>query len=245
MTRREFAISAIGLPKLAAVSVSWIAVSLREAPERSSYADADRAVSVGSLLKPFLAIAYLRSRSRAPVVECRGVEQGCWKPGGHGRLELSDALAVSCNVYFLQVARDLSKPLLDSVCLSYGLVCPVREWSGSRLIGVGPGWPQGPRALVRAYLRMARDGADSSVQPVLKGMALSASRGTAKAAGFACYGKTGTAACSHRPGGAGDGYAVALFPLGQPRHALLVMQHNRTGAQAAGALKPVAMSLGE
>ncbi len=242
MTRREFAVAAAGVTGGSAATLSWIAATDGRV-SKAEYADADRAVNMGSLLKPFLATAYLRRGQTPPVVECRGLEQGCWKSDGHGRLKLPEAIAYSCNVYFLQIARELDRAALDLLCLSYGLDPAGREWSPSRLVGLDGGWPQTPRAVVQAFAKWTREGKDSSVGPVLRGMALCARSGTARDCDWACYAKTGTAGCSHQRSGAGDGYAVAVYPLEDPRHALLVMQHNTTGARAARALRPIATNL--
>jgi hypothetical protein len=49
----------------------------------------------------------------------------------------------------------------------------------------------------------------------------------------AALAKTGTAACSHTPRGAADGFTVILYPAAQPRLLLLVRVHGVTGAASA------------
>lgn len=64
----------------------------------------------GSILKPLIALAALRTGALAPAdtVLCPGAcvvgDQtiGCWKRSGHGSLDLLHALEGSCNVYFIQ-----------------------------------------------------------------------------------------------------------------------------------------------
>src|ERR1039457_4879960 len=52
------------------------------------------AVSPGSLVKPFLAVAYADQHGgQFPVVRCLGTRNRCWLPAGHGALGLEDAIA--------------------------------------------------------------------------------------------------------------------------------------------------------
>ena len=144
------------------------------------WAHAELPIPVGSLLKPFVALAYGEvhvakyssapfSSSQFPVLQCRGRRDGCWRAAGHGSLALEQALAESCNAYFLALARDLSASsvgagsspnygfaAIDRVSASYGLPAPPRASSiaGSgeqriprMLIGVTPEWRISPIAL--------------------------------------------------------------------------------------------------
>ena len=82
----------------------------------------------------------------------------------------------------------------------------------------------------------------------------SAARGTARAVdaalGPAALGsgaalaKTGTAACSHQPQGAADGFTLVLYPAAQPRLLLLVRVHGVTGAESANMAGAMLRSLG-
>ena len=64
-------------------------------------------VPVGSLVKPFTALAYGETHGfRYPSFTCSGAR--CWFPQGHGRMEISTAIAHSCNAYFLELARDVA-----------------------------------------------------------------------------------------------------------------------------------------
>lgn len=81
-----------------------------------------QAVSPGSLVKPFLALAYGEQHGgRFPTVRCRGSRDRCWLPRGHGNLVLEEAIAQSCNAYFLELAAGLDRharrrpsPAMDS-----------------------------------------------------------------------------------------------------------------------------------
>jgi cell division protein FtsI/penicillin-binding protein 2 len=96
-----------------------------------------------------------------------------------------------------------------------------------------------PLALTKAYLELTRHPRDAAVRPILEGLALSAEKGTGKAAGaelprgFALA-KTGTAPCTHLKKAPGDGLALVMAPSGHPRAVVLVRLHGRPGFIAAG-----------
>ena len=67
-------------------------------------------VPMGSLIKPFLALAYGETHDfRFPIVTCDGSH--CWLPQGHGRINVTTAIAQSCNAYFLALAPDKDSKL--------------------------------------------------------------------------------------------------------------------------------------
>ncbi len=235
MTRRSFGALAFaaGLDSKASYFVSNSAGKILQ----QSWADAASPISFGSLLKPFLVVSYLNSGAGAPELECHGASDGCWSAHGHGRQDIVRALANSCNVYFRFLATRLDMAALEAIALRYQLLPPDRSWNRARLIGLGEGWPQQPDAVVRAFAQLSKNTGESSVRTALRGMALCAEEGTAKAAGFACYAKTGTAVCRHRAHGLGDGFALAMYPIDQPRRVLLMSRHNTTGAETARGLK--------
>src|SRR5262249_15700908 len=73
----------------------------------SRWNNADQAMPVGSLVKPFTALAYGRTHGFAfPEFTCKGAQNRCWLPQGHGRVGLADAIAHSCNAYFLALAAE-------------------------------------------------------------------------------------------------------------------------------------------
>lgn len=223
-------------------STTWIASDVSGQIVKSNWPDAAQPVCFGSLLKPFLALAYLATHSQPPVLHCAGAAAGCWFAPGHGQQDMVAALANSCNVYFLRIAETLNRAALDLTAMSYGLTLPSRSWPASRLIGLGEGWPQTPYAVVRAFSSLARDAAQPRNRLVLSGMLRCCESGTAKGIGRRCYAKTGTAATGGRD--SGDGYVVAIYPTDRPRTVLLFCRHNTTGAEAAKELRPLIASLG-
>jgi penicillin-binding protein 2 len=83
----------------------------------------------GSTFKMMTAMAGLDAKvtSDARRVFCGGhIELGdhrfhCWKPGGHGHVNLHEALAQSCDVYFYQVAMDVGIDKIAAMARRFGL----------------------------------------------------------------------------------------------------------------------------
>ena len=196
-------------------------------------------VPVGSLVKPFLALAYAQKHdSRYPTYFCHGARDGCWLPRGHGRVDISSAMAYSCNAYFMNLATALKPEDLDAMARRYGLSIGNAPLDTSGMIGLGGAWRIDPLELLRAYIFLSDAPRAAGAAELLRGMALSAEVGTAQAVGRNLHGvaalaKTGTAPCVHEPRAPGDGYVLMLYPADQPRLALLVRVHGVPGAAAA------------
>ncbi len=203
----------------------------------SNWPDPDRALPLGSLLKPFTAIAYGETHAfEYPVLECRGEAGGCWRPRGHGRIGIVEAIAHSCNAYFRTLASKLSAQDVSTALERFGMTPLDAGAERESLFGAGDAWRATPHAVLRAYLEIARRRTQPGAREVVQGMTLAARAGTAETVGHALDAdalvKTGTASCRH--GGApGDGYAVALYPADAPRFALLVSLHEAPGSRAA------------
>jgi len=199
--------------------------------------DADAAVPIGSLVKPFTAIAYGEGHGlHFPVYQCTGAE--CWLKTGHGRIGIVQAIAHSCNSYFRQLAEDVPVVDVRETAGRFGLPGPPLDCDRETLFGVGSEWRVSPLEAARAYAELAARRAEAGVADVIEGMRLSARIGTGAAVGATLRGsgvlaKTGTAPCSHSPKAAGDGYAVVIYPGDSPRYVLLVEVHGKTGARAA------------
>jgi cell division protein FtsI/penicillin-binding protein 2 len=193
-------------------------------------------IPVGSLLKSFLALAYLTHQPHPELnVICHGHPDRCWRAGGHGRLTLPEALAQSCNAYFLALARTLP---LDEITLP---TSPPISATPEDLIGLTAAWPISPETLATAYAQLVTS--PSTPSPILDGMSLAATHGTASAIGQHPGGvlaKTGTAPCIPTPQrclAANDGLVVAAVPAEHPTLILLVRRRAATGAitaQSAG-----------
>jgi hypothetical protein len=208
----------------------------------SHWPDLDRPVPLGSLVKPFTALAYAESHGgRFPRIECTP-QSGCWLPAGHGPLEIEKAIAYSCNTYFRGLSEQLRYQDLAQVTARFGLMAPPRSAPSQAYFGLGDDWRLSPVALVRAYEELLKRSAEPVVSRILAGLKASAARGTANGVGRALGGlnslaKTGTAPCIHQAGTrhpwTGDGYALVLYPAEQPRYTLLVRVHGVPGRQAA------------
>jgi len=199
----------------------------------------DAPIPMGSLLKPFTALAYGAQHDfRYPSHVCRGTLTGCWRPGGHGAVDLAAAIAHSCNSYFRMLTADLTAADVSPIATRFGIGSPGPEISGPELAGLGTRWRTSPLRLARAYLELIRQHHQPGVSEVIDGMALSAQQGTGSEVGRAfpfhnALAKTGTAACTHARHAPGDGFAVALTPADNPQILLMVRVHGAPGAQAA------------
>ena len=194
--------------------------------------DADVPIPVGSLVKPFTALAYVGA---FPELECRGAANGCWRVKPHGELNIVDALAQSCNAYFLQLAARVDADALTAVAATFGIPPPNSNTAQAR-IGLGSDWRISPLALVRGYAELAMRAGDPRVDRLLAGLERAARTGTAQGIGRPgdrVLAKTGTAPCVAARTHKGDGFTVVLYPAEAPRTGLLVRVHNVPGAEAA------------
>jgi cell division protein FtsI/penicillin-binding protein 2 len=179
-------------------------------------------IPMGSLVKPFTAIAAPEAKAR----RCNAKE--CWQPAGHGNVTLAEAVAHSCNSFMLAQASAATPDRIHATASRFGLDQPKATDKGT-LIGLGAEWPVAPSRLARAFAVLAT-ATDS--KEVLQGMRLCARTGTAKFLNGAALAKTGTAPCSHRQKAPGDGYVAMLYPPAAPRYVLLVQVHGVSGAEA-------------
>lgn len=143
--------------------------------------EADRETPVGSLIKPFLAVAYGRIYESYPVFHCQG-KGTCWLPRGHGMLGLQQAIAFSCNSYFHQLLEKAKPGFAQETLRSFRL--NTRDALGRDQVDLfkqGRGWKAEPLLLARAYLELAGRSREKAIASVLTGMVLSARTGTASA----------------------------------------------------------------
>lgn len=199
----------------------------------------DVPIPVGSLLKPFTALAYGELHGgRYPHHVCRGTATGCWLPRGHGAVDLTAAISLSCNSYFRLLTSNLTARDTLSTAAHFDLEAPDPEAAGLQLAGLGDRWRVSPLRLARAYLELNRQRENPSIEAILAGMTQAAEHGTAREVsgdnpGFPMLAKTGTATCTHSPHAPGDGFTVIVVPAETPRILLLVRVHGVPGAQAA------------
>lgn len=177
----------------------------------SRWAAPDRPIPLGSLTKPFL-------RGGQPDMALCDPSH-CWLPQGHGKIGYIEAIAQSCNSYFLQRTTAVQP-----------YISPPPSSDPETLIGLGSTWRIAPTQIARAYAMLARDPESATTR---QGMRASAQHGTAKLLRTDALAKTGTAPCSHTQKAPGDGYVAILYPPQSPRYVLLVQVHGVSGAVAA------------
>jgi cell division protein FtsI/penicillin-binding protein 2 len=205
----------------------------------SRWDDPAKPIPLGSLVKPFTALAYGETHeSQFPSHICRGEASGCWQVHPHGKLDLVTAVSVSCNSYFRALAENLTGQQLIPIANRFALDPPDPTLSGPPLMGLGDRWPIAPIKMARAYLELYHRRDQPVVREILAGMALSAREGTGKGVGEAlkhadALVKTGTAPCTHPHAAPGDGFVVAMVPANQPELLLFVRVHSVPGATAS------------
>ncbi len=184
---------------------------------------------LGSLVKPFVALAYGEAHAfRYPLIECTG----CWRPQGHGSIDVTTALAQSCNSYFLQLARLIALEDMERIAQRYGLPLP-DDTSPESLIGRFGTWRAKPAAIGDAYRELLYRRSEPGASLVFNAMRLCARSGTAAGLGAPAAAKTGTAPCVHQPGQSRDGMVVVLFPDVSPEFVRLARAHGVPGAECA------------
>lgn len=195
-------------------------------------------VRVGSLVKPFTALAYAEGHQfRFPVHECHGATS-CWFPRGHGRIGIVRAVAVSCNSYFAALGAEAGAAEVRASARRFGLRGPELNASAEALTGKSGLWRESPDAMVRAYAMLLERRSQPGIREIVSGMAESARSGTASAIASqrlheSLLAKTGTAPCTHKEHSPGDGFAIVAWPSDSPRYVLMVRQHGVPGAQAS------------
>ena len=205
----------------------------------SQWGSLDSPIPLGSLVKPFTALAYGEHNDfHYPVHSCQGTTTGCWLPHGHGEIGLTSAIAYSCNSYFRMLTANMVTADVAPIAARFGIAPPDSDAGGPDLAGIGSRWRISPHQMAEAYLELVRRREQPGVREILAGMAESAQRGTGAAVGHAlrfpdALVKTGTAPCTHSPRAPGDGFAMVLMPADKPHILLMVRVHGVPGAQAA------------
>jgi len=202
----------------------------------------------GSVIKAFTLAAALERRlvSASTGTVCRrvvtveGVRYTCAHPDLKRAMTPVEALAHSCNDFFVSLARRLPRADVNRIRVAAGLppLTPATPLAAA-LVGLdGPRVT--PRALAQALARLAgvgrqppvpmRDDTRAVLRDALTG---AATYGTAAAFGehrLSAWAKTGTAPM---PGGGVAGLVVALWPAPAPTHALVALAPGGAGIDVA------------
>jgi hypothetical protein len=219
--------------------VSYLLYDLRSATIIASrWTAPGESIPIGSLVKPFTALAYAESHDfRFPDHVCNG-GNSCWLPNGHGRMGIVRAVAFSCNAYFSHLASGTTGAQVTSVAQRLGLRGPGANASPEIMAGRFGLWRESPEAVVRAYAMLLDRRSQPGIRDIVDGMRLAASEGTAAALSRhrqrqSILAKTATAPCTHKEHAPGDGFVLVAWPSDSPRYLQLVRQHGVPGAKAS------------
>jgi len=160
---------------------------------------------------------------------------GCWRPGGHGLLDLRGAIRESCNSYFRQVARETPAEAIREAFLEAGFSW-AGEMSEAETIGLpGPAAVTvAPERLLTSYTELIRSpwmDREDVRRELLEGMKESAFLGTAS--GLRLFGfmaKTGTVPALDGAPLRTSGFVMAVEEGG---FAFLGLLRRGTGREAA------------
>lgn len=222
----------------------------RPAERREARADLlDRPVLPGSVMKVVTLVAALEHGviDGAYTHVCRrrvtvnGVTFVCSHPDLHRPLNAAEALAYSCNDFFVSLAPRLTREMFNQTRLAAGLppIGPAVPLAPA-LVGL-----DGPRLTPRSLLDLVArvSGLDRDrPMPLLprtrailtEGLSGAATYGSASAlgeSGVSALAKTGTAPM---PGGGAMGVVVALTPADRPERGIVVVAPGAAGLDAAG-----------
>ena len=208
----------------------------------------DSPVSPGSVVKPIALIAALErgivtarsSHMCRRVSSAGGHKFVCAHPDLKRPLTPAEALAYSCNDFFVSLAPRLSRAALNATRIAAGLP-PIDSATPLAAAIVGLDGPRTtPRALIDVMARVVGAGRDKPVpmRPetravVLEGLRGAADYGTASALGdrnVSALAKTGSIVM---PNGGALGLVVAMTPADQPTRAIVVAAPGAAGLDAA------------
>lgn len=214
-----------------------------------------------SLFKLAIAVTLLEGSARPDAeYRCTGADTlgnrpyRCWLPSGHGTLDLDGAIAVSCNIYFRNAARRLSRSTLGSRARSLGLLPPDYSARISDETLLGRTAPVSPAELMQTALvlasrgRLARPPLTLSApryRALYTGLRECVRSGTAHSAWSrrtTIGGKTGTAEIPGVPGGHA-GWFVGFAPFERPQYAIVVLKRRGVGSDAAAIAREVLETL--
>ncbi|MDP2320608.1 MAG: SpoIID/LytB domain-containing protein [Acidobacteriota bacterium] len=208
----------------------------------------DTPVLPGSIVKAVALVAALeegviRSDSNhmcRRTVTVDGQKYVCAHPDLKRALSPAEALAYSCNDFFVSLAPRLSRERVNRTRLTAGLP-PLAAGTALAPALVGLAGPRtSPRAMIAVLARLAGAGKDTPVPMtaatkavLLDGLRGAAEYGTAsalKAADVSALAKTGSILM---PSGVALGLVVALTPADRPTHGVVVAAPGGAGVDAA------------
>lgn len=199
---------------------------------------------LGSIMKLFTAQAALEQGIN-PSYQCQGhVQLGkkidyCWTAKGHGHLDLAQALAKSCNLYFSRLGELLGWEAMLKVTAEYDIIPPKqRHRLRDFAIGESPEFRLSPLKVSQFWRQYLKKLPQRKFQAVFQGLQRTASEGTAsglKIQKASMLAKTGTAD-SLLTAYPTHGWLVGAFPAEKPRYAFVIFLKNAHGYGAPVAL---------
>lgn len=227
---------------------AWLVRAFDGAQDREQRGDIlDTPVLAGSVMKLVTLAAALESRAIAPDTAhlCRrsftadGIRYTCAHPDLKRPLTAVEALAHSCNDFFVSLAPRLSRASVNELRARIGLP-PIGAGANFAAALVGLDGPRvAPRALLDAVARLVGAGdarpaalAASTRRALLDGMRGAATYGSASelgVRGVSALAKTGTAVM---PGGGTLGLVVAFTPTERSMRGLVVVAPGAAGRDA-------------
>ena len=249
---------------VAAAAIVWLASQAAPAPPGAAFFDRsldnprerrearadilDTPVRPGSIVKAVALVAGLERGVIRPNMThiCRRAAKAdgqvfvCSHPDLKRPLSPAEALAYSCNDFFVSLAPRLSRDALNATRVAAGLP-PLSAVTPMAAAIVGLDGPRTtPRALVDVMARLTGAGRDQPVPMraetravLLEGLRGAADYGSAsalKAGGISALAKTGTIVM---PNGDALGLVVALTPASKPARAIVVAAPGAAGLDAA------------
>ena len=218
----------------------------------------------GSLIKVFTAISYYEQHgNHFPEYQCPASlssdPNGCWDRNGHGKAGIVEGLAHSCNVYFRQLAQQISPQVFRKTLQKFDLAESESSFDPQGIMtGKTLDWTVSPTLLLRAYCALFNGGylfqapghparhvvLEEPIKTLIhQGMKLSAEKGTSlearRMSGQAILGKTGTSLL-WRDGKVNwretQGWWIGLYPAEKPEIAVLTFVPYGRGATHAAPL---------
>jgi SpoIID/LytB domain protein len=209
----------------------------------------DTPVLPGSIVKTIALVAALErgvvtantSHMCRRTLQADGQTLTCSHPDLKRPLSPAEALAYSCNDFFVSLAPKLSRAALNATRLAAGLP-PIQSGTAMASAIVGLAGPRTtPRALLDVMARVVGAGRDTAVpmKPATRAVLLDGLRGAAeygtasafRSAKMSALAKTGTILM---PNGASLGLVVALTSADTPSRAIVVAAPGAAGLDAAG-----------
>jgi SpoIID/LytB domain protein len=240
----------LGAPAQPPAGAAWFVRSFDTSSDRrESRPDVlDAPMLPGSVMKAFTLAAALEShtieadtsRLCRRVVTLDGRRYTCSHPDLKRALTPAEALAHSCNDFFVSLAPRLPRAMVNEVRTRVGLP-PIAANANYAAALVGLDGPRvTPRALLDVFARLAgadRDRpvslSDTTRRVLLEGLRGAATYGSASELGaqkISALAKTGTAPM---PGGGAVGILVALTPADKPTRGVVVVAPGAAGRDAS------------